>query len=202
MADIRNLFIKHLGESKGNVSEAVRRTGISRKTYYNWRKEDPDFAMQCDIIISSYKAPPAEPHEEKENKAFRPEELLRKNNAEELAPRRVRVEAHVRQLKEMLEDAGIWKPDMRAQATAAARIYAACEEMEAHLGCYDPIVETISREGNVRIEANPLYDRYGKMMERYQSALKALGLNLDSRRDNRAQDDSMSSFLANFEDEL
>lgn len=37
-------FLSELGTAWGNVSQAVRATGISKSQAYNWKKEDLDFA--------------------------------------------------------------------------------------------------------------------------------------------------------------
>jgi len=37
-------FLENLKNSAGNISIACKNTGIARKTYYEWQKEDPSFA--------------------------------------------------------------------------------------------------------------------------------------------------------------
>ena len=36
-----------------SIAAACRRAGIDRKTYYNWRKADPDFADAADAAIEN-----------------------------------------------------------------------------------------------------------------------------------------------------
>jgi hypothetical protein len=46
--DIKKVFPSILKEKLGIISQACRTAGISRETYYNWRKANPAFAAQCD----------------------------------------------------------------------------------------------------------------------------------------------------------
>ena len=43
-------FVNALQNSLGNVSLACKSTDISRRTYYNWLKEDKEFEMTCDEV--------------------------------------------------------------------------------------------------------------------------------------------------------
>ena len=43
-------FLKHLKDGKGIVSYASQKTGITRKTYYNWINKDADFKQKCEDI--------------------------------------------------------------------------------------------------------------------------------------------------------
>lgn len=45
---IKREFPTHLSESYGIIKAACNKAGISRETYYNWRKADPEFAKACD----------------------------------------------------------------------------------------------------------------------------------------------------------
>lgn len=43
-------LLEFLRETSGIVAYACEKAGISRVTYYNWYKEDPDFAAKADDI--------------------------------------------------------------------------------------------------------------------------------------------------------
>lgn len=45
------LLLEHLTKTP-IVQIACEKSGIGRATYYRWRKEDPDFAMQADAALS------------------------------------------------------------------------------------------------------------------------------------------------------
>lgn len=48
-------LLEALAES-GNVSFACKRVGVSRDTYYRWRKEDEEFLVKVELAIASGKA--------------------------------------------------------------------------------------------------------------------------------------------------
>lgn len=43
-------LLEYLRETSGIVAYACEKAGISRVTYYNWYKEDPEFALKADDI--------------------------------------------------------------------------------------------------------------------------------------------------------
>ena len=43
-------FLENFKLSLGNISISCEASGISRQTYYNWRKQDPDFSQLCEDI--------------------------------------------------------------------------------------------------------------------------------------------------------
>jgi len=46
----KTAFIKHLHNKFGNISETCKEVGINRTTYYNWLKNDEEFAEQINAI--------------------------------------------------------------------------------------------------------------------------------------------------------
>jgi len=49
----KELFLKTLNDGKGIITYACQKTGISRQTYYNWLREDEDFASKVEEINES-----------------------------------------------------------------------------------------------------------------------------------------------------
>jgi hypothetical protein len=43
-------LLKHLIEGKGIISYACQKAGVSRQTFYNWKKDDPEFAQAVDDV--------------------------------------------------------------------------------------------------------------------------------------------------------
>ncbi len=43
-------LLEYLRETSGIVAYACEKAGISRVTYYNWYKEDPEFALKADDV--------------------------------------------------------------------------------------------------------------------------------------------------------
>lgn len=46
----KNRMLKALAQTKGNVSVACERVGITRRTHYNYLDSDPDYAARCDEV--------------------------------------------------------------------------------------------------------------------------------------------------------
>lgn len=46
--DEKKQFVATLKRTKGNISKACEKLRISRETYYEWKKLDPEFKKECD----------------------------------------------------------------------------------------------------------------------------------------------------------
>lgn len=46
--ELQSLFVEALLNSAGNISHACKKIGISRNTYYEWRKDDREFDNLCE----------------------------------------------------------------------------------------------------------------------------------------------------------
>lgn len=46
----KQMFVSTLKSTKGNISKACEKLNISRETYYEWKKIDPEFKKECDNI--------------------------------------------------------------------------------------------------------------------------------------------------------
>lgn len=49
----KSKLLEALTASLGNISEATQALGINRRTYYDWIKDDPDFAQQVDHLAEA-----------------------------------------------------------------------------------------------------------------------------------------------------
>lgn len=49
----KKAFLEALKANTGNISEASKAVCIDRKTYYNWRDNDPDFAASVESVNES-----------------------------------------------------------------------------------------------------------------------------------------------------
>jgi len=45
---LQDVFVEALLNSAGNISHACKKVGISRNTYYEWRKEEKEFDKACE----------------------------------------------------------------------------------------------------------------------------------------------------------
>ncbi len=100
----------------------------------------------------------------------------------------------------VLEDQGLYQKEMAMQVEIAARLYVKIRELESSMSDknYSPILVWESREGAVRNAVNPLEELYSDYLSRYQQALKALGMNTDSKERKVPKDDGLSNFLNKF----
>lgn len=46
----KEAFLEHLKTGKGIISYACDMTGISRRTFYNWKNEDDEFAKRVEDV--------------------------------------------------------------------------------------------------------------------------------------------------------
>lgn len=194
--DRKREFLRHLGECSGVVRHACARTGISHATYYGWRRRDPEFAAQCDIITGSCRAQA----EERRAAAHGQEAAAGDVEAVPLPipyrgePVRKIVRRHADFLRKCMRDGGLYTPSAEAQIRATARLYASMEVMASEIGVFAPVQLETSREGNLRLAVNPVHDVLRRQAETYTSMLKALGLNFDSKAKPQ-EEDGLADFL-------
>lgn len=93
---------------------------------------------------------------------------------------------------------GLYKPEMSMQVRLAARVLLKIEEIGRLMDedDYSPIVDEVSREGNIRLTPNPLEKMYMDAIAQLQAALKALGMNFDAKE--RKDEGSLSGILDAF----
>lgn len=51
----KEAILQSLRGTLGIINSACAQAGVSRKTYYNWIREDPEFAEKADAIIETQK---------------------------------------------------------------------------------------------------------------------------------------------------
>lgn len=201
MEDKKWRFIAELGES-GSVSAACGAVGICRRTYLRWRKEDADFAGQCDMITESVAAARKEKKarersERKErgrrgkregrDKGERRDERRREERADTVSgdapPRGFRAIKRMlaEEIRKAMREAGTygmqWEPQIGLTAGAGAAAMTTEEELDSQ----GLLQSETTREGDERLRVNPLQDFYLRQLEKYQAGLRALGLNMDTK---------------------
>jgi len=103
-------------------------------------------------------------------------------------------------LIKVLDAQGLYQKEMAMQVEIAARLYVKIRELESTMSeyGYSPILQWESREGAIRNAINPVEELYSDYLSRYQQALKALGMNTDSKERKVPKDDGLSNFLNKF----
>lgn len=102
-------------------------------------------------------------------------------------------------LRKLLKEKGTYKEELEAEIELAGKAWIAIliNEEEALTA---PTIETVSREGDERTKQNPAMKFYYDGLDRYQRALKHLGLVYDSKEDDRAEQ-GHDAFMARFSED-
>lgn len=105
-------------------------------------------------------------------------------------------------LTKVLKDAGRYWPELAMQIDIAAKLYVKIEQLEEKMNSdeYAPVMIWESREGAQRCGVNPLEELYSDYLSRYQVALRALGMNTDSKERKEAGKDGFKDFINQFKE--
>lgn len=106
-------------------------------------------------------------------------------------------------LTKVLRDAGHYWPELAMQIDIAAKLYVKIEQLEEKMNSeeYTPVMIWESREGAQRSSVNPLEELYSDYLSRYQAALRALGMNTDSKERKTDGADGLKDFMSQFKEE-
>ena len=120
-------------------------------------------------------------------------------------PKKIGFNDRIQQKKDyiidLLNKQGKYTPELAMQVDIAAQLLVRCDIIAEEMASegYKSVNVEISREGNNRESINPKEKLYLSLLEQSQSALKALGMNTDSK-DRKPGDDGLSDFMAQFKD--
>ncbi len=105
-----------------------------------------------------------------------------------------------RYIIDVLKKAGKYSPDLAQQVDIAAKLYVRLHEYERRMSDdeYEILITETSREGHARVSVNPLEATYKMYLEQYQAALRALGMNADSKG-RKQSSDALGAFMKKFE---
>lgn len=83
----------------------------------------------------------------------------------------------------VLKSQGKYIPELFVQIELLANLLMQLEKLNLKMSAenYSPIITEVSREGNERAVINPIETLYLQYYDRAQRAIKALGMNTDSR---------------------
>lgn len=189
------------------ITEACKEIGIARDTYYKWRRSDPDFAAQCDLILQSNKSARLEARQPSKGSAEgsgedtdTPEEdtgftPYKGKRASSIA------RDHAEELRDALRKLGKYTESLEPQITAAAKLWASAQVMWKDIDRYAALQTTCSREGDVRLAVNPIFSAYRGQMEGYTALLRTLGLNFAGKMEVKQKSSRDSFFAALAEDD-
>lgn len=102
----------------------------------------------------------------------------------------------------LLKKQGKYSPELSLQAGLVAQLLVRIETLaeEIFSDDYSTVNTELSREGNPRELLNPKDRLYLELMKQAQAALKALGMNTDSK-ERKTDNDSFSEFMQNFNED-
>lgn len=214
-----------LKNTLGIVTPACEMAGISTQTYYNWRKSDPAFRGQCDEILERQgdyvESKLMELIQSGDTTAtifYCKTKLKNRGYNEKAAPTKKenlpdipkasskeikkKVEAKKRYLVKLLKDQGKYSVELSMQITIAAQLLVKTENIFELISAEgsDPIHREYSREGNERQSISALERLYMEYSTAAQRALRAAGMNTDSRVKIEGADE-LSAFLKKFGDD-
>lgn len=229
MEDKKVRFIELLKESGCIASVACDRIGISFSTYRRWYNSDAEFAEQVDdcnerrtdyvesklmerINDGDVTATIFYLKTKGRNRGWTEKNLPNIQNKSQVqiqedgdtkisASMQRRITSKKTYIVKLLKKEGKYTPELSLQVKIVAQLLVRTEILAEQIfsDCHNPTNVELSREGNERESINPKEKLYLDLLEQSQKALKALGMNTDSK-DRKPGDDGLSDFMAQFKD--
>lgn len=217
MDNKKQKFLNNLREAGGIITDACHNSGVTRATYYNWRRADESFRLAADEVteeqvdfvesrlmdkirkgdttsIIFYLKTKGRHHGYSEHRA--PENISSVSAPDEDTNMRVKIRSKRDRIVRLLRSKGLYSEELSMQAYIAAslavRIDMLTEEMSRP--GYRPVRIELSREGYERESVNARESLYSELLRQLQRSLQALGMNKDARGV-RADDDTLQRFL-------
>ncbi len=214
-------FLDYLRGSNGIIKTACANTGITRHTYDNWRKSDEDFAMKVHEIMEAQIDEVERRLQDRieqgdttaiifflktkgRNHGYGNLEVGDKEGEGQKSKRTYADAVAMRKLGgiktgliRVLKSEGRYSESLRYQIDNVAQLMLRVEELKQEIFSKDHKcvnVET-SREGNVRESVSPKERLYLEYLRQMQYALRALGLNMDSKAQKDGGSDGLDEFM-------
>lgn len=216
-------FIIALEKTRGNVSKACKAVNISRASYYKWKNDDPAFKERAEEIYEGeidvaedqlrakmdkgdttaiifflktkgkargYTEKAPQPKEEK------PATVIQtvQDDSKMIA---ARVKSKKAYIVKLLKGQGKYTAELTYQVDITAKLLVRADMLgdEIMASGHKSVNVEYSREGNERITVDPKEKLYIELLEKGQKALRALGMNTESK-DRKTDGDSFESFTA------
>lgn len=223
--DEKSLFLAKLEKSLGIVKTAREELGISRRKYERWLQEDEEFASavhdiiedQIDLVedrlikrikegdtasIIFYLKTKGKKRGYSEKAAPEPKKEV---SPEVVAMAAKEAKKKVRAKKDyiirLLKKEGKYTAELSMQVTLTAQLMVRAEQLQAEMGSpdYQQVIVEYSREGNRRESVNPKEKLLIDLTSQIQKALRALGMNTDSK-ERKTDGDDLGAFLKGLEE--
>lgn len=216
--------MEQLSVCMGIVKVACSNVGIARATFYKWKKEDQEFAdavnaimeEQCDEVESRLLSNIMKGDttaiiyylkSKGQCNGYGNPEVSDKaeDNADKHKPKAdgttlKRIAGVKSSIIRILKKTGKYSMDMNYQIETAAELLVRRDLLKQEIFDKEHTsvnVET-SREGNVRESVSPRERLYLEYVTKCQSALRALGMNMDSKNLKQSGNDGFEDFMEQF----
>lgn len=211
-------MLEELSASRGIIKIACDRSGISRNTFYEWIKQDPEFKKAVDIIQEEqidfvesrlldninegdtqastfYLKTKGKGRGYTERDIPQTSAVLVQNNAPDIDVMKL-VQSKIDELTALLKEQGRYSSAYNIQIKIAAQLCVKTDMLfeETLKPNHKAINVQISREGNERETISATESLYKQYAEQCQTALRALGLNTDGKKI-EIDDDSFDRFF-------
>ena len=219
-AQEKSAFLDALRSTLGIITLACEKSGVRPSDVKKWRKADAEFAssveeimdMQCDFVEGSLLRLIKEGDtaatifylKTKGKKRGYSEKALQEPK-KEISPEAAAVAAKeakkkVRAKKDyiirLLKKEGKYTSELSMQVTLTAQLMVRAEQLQAEMGSpdYQQVIVEYSREGNRRESVNPKEKLLIDLSGQIQKALRALGMNTDSK-ERKTDGDDLGDFM-------
>lgn len=221
----KSTFLTALEQARGVVTDACRAVGVSTTTYYRWKKADPEFMARAEELEDShfyhvesklfeaidrgnmtaiifYLKTKGKHHGYTEKMLPQPTPAQSPTQAlPEPATDSKAIAAKVKNKKayivKLLKKQGKYTAELTYQVEITAQLLVRAEMLgdEILADGHKVVNVEYSREGNERVTINPKEKLYLDVLEKGQKALRALGMNTESK-ERKTDEDATSGFFA------
>ena len=224
---LKQPFLDTLRSVHGVLTEAYDKMGLNKTTVTRWRKADPEFEAAVRHIMTdeqvdfgekclfkrmengdttaiifylktkgktrgySEKAVPDSPAQSKSAEAAK----------EQVRAAQKRIKAKKEYITKLLKKEGKYTAELTYQVTITAELMVRREVLQEEMCSpdYHQVLVEYSREGNRREQINPKEKLFIDLTGQVQRALRALGMNTDSK-ERKTDSDGFGDFMEQFRD--
>ena len=226
----KSMFLENLKQAGGIIYVACENTGINRSTYYKWRREDVEFAEMADEVMEAqidfvesklmalinagdttatifylktkgkkrgYSEKFPAPSEQPPVPAV---PALPSPDDDKAMMRRIKNKKSC--IVKLLKQQGKYTAELSMQVNIAAQLLVRTDMLADEIfdSGHQSVNVEISREGNERESISPKEKLYLDLVQQSQRALRALGMNTDSK-ERKTDNDNFNEFLKEFRED-
>ena len=225
----KDRFIENLKKSGGIITTACERTKISNTTYYRWYREDKTFAEKVDAVneeqidhVESKLMELIESGDTTSTIFYLKTKGKKRGWSEKILPTEVqtpipvataltlppskevtkKINSKKTYIIRLLKEQGKYTKELSMQVTLTAQLLVRTETLADEILSDSHHAEEVelSREGHTRKSISPKEKLYLDFVQQSQRALRALGMNTDSK-ERKADNDVFGDFINQFKND-